>query len=214
MVLQCTLICESCYKHVIHDGGIQTTEGWWIFDNEYEKARIREARANVARRRQGPEDYRQETEPVNAACKVVKGNSPKHAETSEQAGVSGNNHIEEDLDEVGWLPADERVLTVFPEIGQERHWVKESYPLEIEELCELLMSRERVRRLRKDMPDPASDSVMPTASDQSAAVEQTPSGGVVGLPTEADSKSIVAQSSDVQTQASELPLEHPSGRLL
>ena len=46
------------------------------------------------------------------------------------------------------LPADERGLTVFPEIGQERHWVKESYPLEIEELCELLMSRrDRMERV-------------------------------------------------------------------
>jgi len=106
MELQRTLICESCYRVVIHDGGFQTTEGWWMFDNEYEKARMKEARANVARRRQGPEDYRQDAEPVNAACEVVEGNSPKHAETSRQAGVSGNNHIEEDLDEVGWLPAD------------------------------------------------------------------------------------------------------------
>ena len=43
---------------------------------------------------------------MNAACEVVEGNSPKHGETSEQTGVSGNNHMEEDLDEVGWLPAD------------------------------------------------------------------------------------------------------------
>ena len=61
------------------------------------------------------------------------------------------------------LPADSSGLTMFPEIGQEKHWAKASYPLEIEELCELLMSRERVRRLRKDMPDPASDSVLPTS---------------------------------------------------
>ena len=47
MVLHCTLICESCYKCVILDGGIQTIEGWWIFDNEYEKAQIKEAKASV-----------------------------------------------------------------------------------------------------------------------------------------------------------------------
>ena len=111
------------------------------------------------------------------------------------------------------LPADDRGLTMFPEIGQEQHWSKESYPLDIEELWELLMSRERIRRLRKDMPDPASDSVMPTANDRSAAVEQTPSGEVVGLPTEADSKPIVAQGADAQAQESELPPKRHSGRL-
>ena len=52
-----------------------------------------------------------------------------------------------------------------------------SYPLDVEELCELLMSRERIRRLRKDMPDPASDSVMPTANDRPATFEQTPVDG-------------------------------------
>ena len=41
------------------------------------------------------------------------------------------------------LPADDRGLTVFPEIGQEQHWVKELFLLEIEELCELLMSKEQ-----------------------------------------------------------------------
>ena len=63
------------------------------------------------------------------------------------------------------LPADSSGLTMFPEIGQEKHWARPSYPLEIEELCELLMSRERVRRLRKDMPDPTSDSVLPTTNE-------------------------------------------------
>ena len=38
------------------------------------------------------------------------------------------------------LPADSSRLMMFPEIGQEKHWVKVSYLLEIEELCELLMS--------------------------------------------------------------------------
>ena len=40
------------------------------------------------------------------------------------------------------LPADDRGLTVLPEIGQERHWSIMSYPLDAEELCELIMSRE------------------------------------------------------------------------
>ena len=40
------------------------------------------------------------------------------------------------------LPADDRGLTLLPEIGQERHWSIMSYPLDAEELCELIMSRE------------------------------------------------------------------------
>ena len=38
------------------------------------------------------------------------------------------------------LPVDSSRLTMFPEIGQEKHWVKVLYLLEIKELCELLMS--------------------------------------------------------------------------
>ena len=63
------------------------------------------------------------------------------------------------------------------------------------------------------MPDPASDSVMPTANDRSAAVEQTPSGEAVSLLTEADSKPIVTPGADAQAQESELPPKRPSGRL-
>ena len=111
------------------------------------------------------------------------------------------------------LPADSSGLTMFPEIGQEKHWAKASYPLEIEELCELLMSRERVRRLRKDMPDPASDSVLPTTNDRSAAVQQMPSSEVVGPPTEANAKPIVAPGAEAQAQESEVPPERQSGRL-
>ena len=33
--LQRTLICEECYEGAIRDGGVQTDEGWWIFDAEY-----------------------------------------------------------------------------------------------------------------------------------------------------------------------------------
>ena len=118
------------------------------------------------------------------------------------------------------LPADSRGLTMFPEIGQERHWAKASYPLEIEELCELLMLRERVRRLRKDMPDPASDSVLPTTKtpgsrryDPSAAVQQTPSSEVVGSLIEANAKPIVAPGAEAQALEGEAPSERLSGRL-
>ena len=112
------------------------------------------------------------------------------------------------------LPADDRGLTMLPEIGQENHRSTELYPLDIEELCELLMSRERIRRLRfKDMPDPALDSVMPTANDRSAAVEQTPSSEAVSLLTEADSKLIVTPGADAQAQESELPPKRHLGRL-
>ena len=111
------------------------------------------------------------------------------------------------------LPADSSGLTMFPEIGQEKHWAKASYPLEIEELCELLMSRERVRRLRKDMPDPASDSVLPTTNDPSAAVQQMPSREVVGSLTEANAKPIVAPGAEAQVRESEVPPDRQSGRL-
>ena len=112
------------------------------------------------------------------------------------------------------LPADDRGLTLFPELGQERHWVTESHPLEIEELCELLMSKERVRRMRKDMPDPMSDSVMPAATEQPAAAEKILTKEVVDLPMKADSKSIVVQRSDVgvrglhDAQTQDLELAH------
>ena len=96
------------------------------------------------------------------------------------------------------LPADDRGLTMFPEIGQEKHWSKESYPLDIEELCELLMSCERIRRLQKDMPDPVSDSVMPTANDQPATFKQTQVSEVVDLLTKAGRKPISATGSDTQ----------------
>ena len=73
-----------------------------------------------------------------------------------------------------------------------------SYPLDAEELCELIMSRERIRRIRASMPDPASDSVMPTASDQPVTFEQMPVGEVADLPTEAGTEPIVATGSDAQ----------------
>ena len=75
------------------------------------------------------------------------------------------------------------------------------------------MSREQIRRLRKDMPDPTSDSVIPTANDRTAAVEQMPSDEVVGLPTEADSEPIVAQGANALALESELPPQRHSGRL-
>jgi hypothetical protein len=110
------------------------------------------------------------------------------------------------------LPADDRGLTVLPEIGQEKHWSMESYPMDIEELCELLMSRERIRRMREAMPDLASDSVMPAANGRRVTCMQMPDGEVVGLPTEAHTKPIVTPGSDAQAAGSELPWT-PSGRL-
>jgi hypothetical protein len=76
MLLQRTLICEACYECVVRDGGIQMDEGWWIFDAEYVKH------------------------------KDAEDNPLKHAEPSEPAGVSVDNHIEGNLDEINWLPAD------------------------------------------------------------------------------------------------------------
>ena len=88
------------------------------------------------------------------------------------------------------LPADDRGLTLFPEIGQERHWSIMSYPLDAEELCELIMSRERIRRMRASMPDPASDAVMPTANEESTALEETSVSEVADIPAEASTGSI------------------------
>ena len=33
--VQRTLVCEECYEGAIRDGGLQTEEGWWMFDAEY-----------------------------------------------------------------------------------------------------------------------------------------------------------------------------------
>ena len=111
------------------------------------------------------------------------------------------------------LPADSRGLTMFPEIGQEKHWSKASYPLEIAELCDLLMSRERLRRLRMDMPDPASDSVLPTTNVPVAAVQQMPSNEVGGSLIEANAKPTVVPGDEAQTPEGKAPSERLSGRL-
>ena len=90
----------------MNDGGFQTAEGWWMFENEYEKARKKDASMNFAPRRRGPEDYRQGDRPTGEACAVIEDSSQQHAETSRQAGFSGNQQIEEDLGEVGPMTAD------------------------------------------------------------------------------------------------------------
>ena len=51
--------------------------------------------------------------------------------------------------EVVGLPANAQGMTVFPEIGQESQWAVLSHPMEISELCEFLMSRERQRQQRE-----------------------------------------------------------------
>ena len=43
------------------------------------------------------------------------------------------------------LPANAKGLTVLPEVGQESQWSVQSHPMEVDELCELLMSWECVR---------------------------------------------------------------------
>jgi hypothetical protein len=54
--------------------------------------------------------------------------------------------------EVVRLPANGQGMTVFPEVGQESQWAVPSHPMEIPELCEFLMSRERMRQQREAMP--------------------------------------------------------------
>ena len=135
------------------------------------------------------------------------------------------------------LPADERGLTIFPERGQEQHIATESHPLDIEELCELLMSKARIRRMRENMPNPMSDAVMPAAVETPSAAENELTEEVIDLPVEAGPNPTVVQRpdgqgggwtteyveqrfdvgvrelNDTQTQAGEWPLVLPSGRL-
>ena len=54
--------------------------------------------------------------------------------------------------EVVGLPANAQGMTVLPEIGQESEWAVQSNPMPIPELCEFLMSRERMRLKREAMP--------------------------------------------------------------
>ena len=67
--------------------------------------------------------------------------------------------------EVVGLPANAQGMTVFPEVGQESQWAVRSHPMEIPELCEFLMSRERVRQQREAMPNL-------TSADSAAAMMQ------------------------------------------
>ena len=106
MELQRTLICESCYTDAMDDGGFQTAEGWWMFENEYKKTQMKDTSVTVTLQRQGPEDYQQGDRPMGEVCMVIEGSSQQHAETSEQAGFSENQQIEEDLGKVGLLTAD------------------------------------------------------------------------------------------------------------
>jgi len=51
--------------------------------------------------------------------------------------------------EVVGLPANAQGMTVLPEIGQESEWAVQSNPMPIPELCDFLMSRERMRQKRE-----------------------------------------------------------------
>ena len=94
MELQRTIICEACYEDAMNDGGYQTVEGWWMFENEYEKARKKDASMNLAPRRRGPEDYGQDM-PTGETSAEFAGSSQHHAETSKQAGLTGKlRHID------------------------------------------------------------------------------------------------------------------------
>ena len=62
------------------------------------------------------------------------------------------------------LLANTQGMTVLPEIGQESQWAVQSHPMEIPELCDFLMSRERVRQQREAMPDLESGSTASTAA--------------------------------------------------
>lgn len=75
--------------------------------------------------------------------------------------------------EVVGLPANTQGMTVLPEIGQESQWVVQSHPMGIPELCDFLMSRERVCQQREAMPDLESDS---TASIDSSNNEDRAGG--------------------------------------
>jgi hypothetical protein len=54
--------------------------------------------------------------------------------------------------EVVGLPANAQGMTVLPEIGQESEWAVQLNPMPIPELCEFLMSSERIRLKREAMP--------------------------------------------------------------
>ena len=73
MLLERTIICEACYTRVCIDGGMHIDGGWWRF--EAEDAKLKDA----------------EDDPL------------KHSEPGESAGVSVDNHIDGNLDELSWL---------------------------------------------------------------------------------------------------------------
>ena len=65
--------------------------------------------------------------------------------------------------EVVGLLANTQGMTVLPEIGQESQWAVQSHLMEIPELCDFLMSRERVRQQREAMPNLVSGSTASAA---------------------------------------------------
>ena len=55
--------------------------------------------------------------------------------------------------EVVGLPANAQGMTVLPEVGQESEWAVPSHLMLIPELCEFLMSRERMQLQHEVMPN-------------------------------------------------------------
>jgi len=117
--LQRTLICEECYEGAIRDGGMQTNEGWWIFDAEYVRSprgqrpevpclptipgRYQLQHAQPGRVRQ---DKRTPWTRLVGVAHEDADDVPLDAEPIEPAGVSVDTRVKGNLGEIDWLPAD------------------------------------------------------------------------------------------------------------
>jgi len=86
--------------------------------------------------------------------------------------------------EVVGLPANAQGMTVLPEIGMEDQWAVQSNPMPILELCEFLMSRERMRLKREAMASltATSPAAMLQAEQERLACQAQQFGLATGSP--------------------------------
>ena len=107
--LQHTLICKECYKGTICDGGMQTDEGWWIFDTEYIRS-LHGQQPEVPCLPTISERYQLQHVKLRRVCQNrckpwlvgmahedAEDQLLENVELSEPAGVSVENHINEQL---------------------------------------------------------------------------------------------------------------------
>ena len=95
------------YASVVRDGGMHTDVGWWTFDYyDYSTEDADPQHVHHIGTRGHIKDFTANKEGKMIAYKDAEDDPLKHSEPSESAGVSVDNHIDGNLDELSWLPQD------------------------------------------------------------------------------------------------------------